>query len=75
MRRKQKLGLIAVKNNSDIQKVRRNMKLERRRKAKEAWCNPINFFSLKGAKMMFKGYKTDEQIKARYKKFKAKRPA
>ena len=75
MRRKQKLGLIAVKNNSDIQKVRRNMKLERRRSIKKEWCNPINFYSLRGCKLMFKGYKTDKQIQARYKKFKAKRPA
>ena len=75
MRKQQKLGLIKVKNNSDIQKIARDIKLARRRKLKEAWCNPTNFISLRGCKLMFRGYKTDEQIQARYKKFKAKRPA
>jgi len=75
MRKRQKLGLIAVKDNSDIQKIVRNRRLERRRKIKEEWSNPINFYSLRGCKLMFKGFKTDEQIQARYKKFKAKRPA
>jgi hypothetical protein len=75
MRKRQKLGLWSVKMNSDAQKIRRDIKLEKRRKIKEEWCNPINFYSLRGCKLMFKGYKTDEQIQARYKKFKAKRPA
>ena len=75
MRKRQKLGLMSVKNNSDVQKVRRDIKLIKRRKIKEAWRNPINFYSLRGCKLMFRGYKTDEQIQARYKKFKAKRPA
>ena len=75
MRKKQKLGLISVKDNSDIQKIRRDIKLERRRTLKEAWCNHDNFYSLKGCKRMFNGYKTEKQIIARYKKFKAKRPA
>ena len=75
MRKQQKLGLIKVKNNSDIQKIARDIRLVRRRKLKEAWCNRDNFFSFKGCKTMFKGYKTEEQIIARYKKFKAKRPA
>ena len=70
MRKRQKLGLIAVKNNSDIQKIRRDIKLERRRKLREAWCNHDNFYSLKGCKNLFNGYKTEAQIVARYKKFK-----
>ena len=73
MRKGQKLGLIAVKSNSNIQKIHRDMKLERRRKLKEAWCNHDNFYSLKGCKKMFNGYKTEEQIVARYKKFKETR--
>lgn len=75
MRKRQKLGLKSVKNNSDIQKIRRDIKLERRRNLKEAWCNRDNFYSLKGCKAKFNGYKTEKQIIARYKKFKAKRPA
>lgn len=75
MRKRQKLGLIAVKNNSDIQKMRRDIKLKKRKEIKEAWGNRDNFYSLRGCKLMFRGYKTDEQIQARYKKFKAKRPA
>lgn len=71
MRKRQKLGLIAVKNNSDIQKIARDIKLERRRMLKKAWCNHDNFYSLKGCKKMFNGYKTEGQIVARYKKFKA----
>ena len=67
MRKRQKLGLWSVKMNSDAQKIRRDIKLEKRRKIKEEWCNPINFYSLRGCKLMFKGYKTDEQIQARYK--------
>ena len=74
MRKRQKLGLIAVKNNSDFQKIRRDIKLEKRRTIKEEWCKPINFYSLRGCKLMFKGYKTEKQIIARYKKFKANRP-
>ena len=70
MRKRQKLGLISVKNNSDIQKIRRDIKLERRRKIKAEWCNHDNFLSLRGCKKMFNGYKTEEQIVARYKKFK-----
>ena len=70
MRKRQKLGLIAVKNNSDIQKIARDIKFERRRTLKEAWCNHDNFYSLKGCKKLFNGYKTEGQIVARYKKFK-----
>ena len=73
MRKRQKLGLIAVKSNSNIQKIHRDMKLERRRTLKEAWCNHDNFYSLKGCKKLFNGYKTEEQIVARYKKFKETR--
>lgn len=75
MRKQQKLGLIKVKNNSDIQKTARDFRLARRRKLKEAWCNRDNFYTLQGCKAMFKGYKTEKQIIARYKKFKANRPA
>ncbi len=70
MRKRQKIGLIAVKNNSHIQRMKRDIKLERRRKLKEEWCNHDNFYSLKGCKKMFNGYKTKEQIVARYRKFK-----
>ena len=73
MRKRQKLGLISVKNNSDIQKKVRDLKHERRRMLKEAWCNHDNFYSLRGCKKMFNGYKTEGQIVARYIKFKITR--
>ena len=73
MRKAQKLGLISVKNNSDIQKIRSNMKHERRRKLKTMWQDPNYLRTNKNAQITFKGYKTPEQIKARVKKMKNKK--
>ena len=71
MRKRQKIGLSSVKINSDIQRQAREVRLTRRKAYKEAWCNRDNFYTLQGCKRMFRGYKTEKQIIARYKKFKA----
>ena len=75
MRKRQKLGLISVKTNSDIQKTCKKIRLQRRKIMKEQWSDRENFQSISFCKVLFKGYKTEKQIIARYKKFKAKSPA
>jgi|14_taG_2_1085336.scaffolds.fasta_scaffold60112_1 glutamate synthase domain-containing protein 1 len=73
MRKAQKNGIRKVKNNSDIQKIRRSMIHERRRQLKELWQDPTNFRTNSRSQVIFKGYKTPTQIKARVKKMKNKK--
>lgn len=73
MRKAQKNGIRKVKNNSVIQKINRSIIHESRRVMKKYWQDPTNFRSNSRAQVIFKGYKTPKQIKARVKKMKNKK--
>jgi hypothetical protein len=73
MRKAQKNGIRKVKNNSDIQKIRSQIKHELRRELKTKWQDPVYLRTNKNAQITFKGYKTPIQIKARVKKMKNKK--
>jgi len=73
MRKAQKQGLRKVKYNSELQKLRSQIKHDLRREIKAKWQDPIYLKTNKNAQITFKGYKTPEQIKARFKKMKNKK--